>query len=110
MLILAASADPARAVYQCPHCGGSFEALRANVKRGNTKSCRRGCKPYPVRDGTRYTLGARSLTLVEWSRETGIDRTVIWKRLKRGVPLEKALVNDPRVGHSGHRRRREPAS
>lgn len=42
--------------------------------------------------GKRYKLNGKSLTLAEWSKETGIGRTTLLLRLKNGVPLEQALT------------------
>lgn len=46
------------------------------------------------------TLNGKSLTLVEWSRETGIAHQTISRRLRLGWPIEKALTLPPVVGRN----------
>ncbi len=41
--------------------------------------------------GRKYEHDGRSLTLAEWSRETGIGRVTLLKRIQRGVPVAIAL-------------------
>lgn len=53
--------------------------------------------PYSVqalnkRNCVRYELNGKSQTLAEWSRETGIGRITMLKRIQRGMPLELALT------------------
>ena len=43
------------------------------------------------RSCVRYEFNGKSQTLAEWSRETGIGRVTLLKRLQRGVPLDVAL-------------------
>lgn len=38
-----------------------------------------------------YTVDGRSLTISQWSRETGIPRSTILNRLKRGMSFEAAI-------------------
>ena len=38
-----------------------------------------------------YTVDGRSLTISQWSRETGIPRSTILNRLKRGISFEAAI-------------------
>lgn len=52
----------------------------------------RGFKHAPANCGTRYELDGKSQTLAEWSRETGIGRVTLLKRIQRGVPLSQALT------------------
>jgi len=44
------------------------------------------------RNCVRYELNGKSQTLAEWSRETGIGRVTMLKRIQRGVPLHLALT------------------
>jgi hypothetical protein len=39
----------------------------------------------------RYELNGQSQTLTEWSRETGIPRATLRKRIQRGVPFHFAI-------------------
>ena len=38
------------------------------------------------------TYQGRTMTLVEWAEELNIRSSTLWRRLKRNLPLEKALV------------------
>lgn len=44
------------------------------------------------RSTPRYTLGEKSLTISQWSRETGIPRSTILNRMKRGMSFEDAIA------------------
>jgi hypothetical protein len=44
------------------------------------------------RSCVRYEHGGKSQTLAEWSRETGIGRVTLLKRIQRGVPISLALT------------------
>ncbi|HEU4603747.1 MAG TPA: hypothetical protein VFS24_17360 [Steroidobacteraceae bacterium] len=44
------------------------------------------------RNCVRYEFNGKSLTLAEWSRELGIGRVTLLKRLQRGVPVERAFT------------------
>lgn len=44
------------------------------------------------RNNIRYELYGKKMTLSEWGRETGVGRLTIYKRIMRGVPLEKAIT------------------
>lgn len=44
------------------------------------------------RNLVRYEWDGKSQTLAEWSRETGIGRVTLLKRLQRGVPAELAFT------------------
>lgn len=44
------------------------------------------------RNCVRYELNGKNQTLSEWSRETGIGRATLLKRIQRGVPLALALT------------------
>jgi hypothetical protein len=45
--------------------------------------------------GVRYEWNGKSQTLGQWSRETGIGRITILKRIQRGWPLNRALTEAP---------------
>jgi hypothetical protein len=47
------------------------------------------------RNCVRYDMNGQSKTLAEWSRETGIGRVTMLKRLQRGWPIERALTEEP---------------
>ena len=44
------------------------------------------------RNCVRYELNGKSQTLSEWSRENGIGRLTMYKRIQSGVPLSVALT------------------
>ena len=46
---------------------------------------------YNRRDVVRYEFNGESLTVGQWSRRTGVKRTTIEERLKRGLSIESAL-------------------
>lgn len=52
----------------------------------------RGFAHAPTSSGVRYELNGKSQTLGEWSRETGIGRVTMLKRIQAGVPLAVALT------------------
>lgn len=39
----------------------------------------------------KYAVGKERLTLSEWSQRTGIPRSTIWNRLRRGLSFEEAI-------------------
>lgn len=47
------------------------------------------------RNCVRYTWNGKTQTLAEWSRETGIGRVTMLRRLQRGWPIERALTEAP---------------
>ena len=51
-------------------------------------------------NNNRLTHAGRSLTMMEWSRETGIERATITRRLKLGWSIADALTkpSDPTAG------------
>lgn len=51
------------------------------------------------RSNVRYEFNGKSQTLSEWSRETGIGRVTLLKRLQRGVPLDVALTTKGFLKH-----------
>jgi transcriptional regulator of acetoin/glycerol metabolism len=38
------------------------------------------------------TYNGRTQTMAEWAREAGMDKRALWKRLKRGWSLDRALI------------------
>ncbi len=66
-----------------------------NSKGYNKKNCRWASMQVQnlnKRNCVRYELGGKSMTLAEWSRETGIGRVTLLKRIQRGIPLKIALT------------------
>lgn len=69
---------------------------RSDNERGYSKA---NCiwAPYSVqalnkRNCVRYAFNGQNKTLPEWSRELGIGRVTLLKRLQRGVPIERAFT------------------
>lgn len=73
-------------------CGGKHEVLSSNLIQGRSKSC--GC----VRKGmTReITAGNITLSLAQWSQQSGISTQLISYRLKSGWTPEDAVSSQPR--------------
>ena len=46
------------------------------------------------------TFNNKTMTLLEWSRETNIGHATIINRLKSGWPIEKVLTEKPQVGRN----------
>ena len=44
------------------------------------------------RNNVFYTWDGKTMTLADWSRETGIERSTLHLRIKRGVPLNLAFT------------------
>lgn len=68
-----------------------------NAKGYSKDNCRwasRGVQNLNRRSNVRYEFNGKRLTLAEWSRETGIGRVTLLKRIQRGVPLEVALTEE----------------
>lgn len=66
-----------------------------NMRDYSPENCRwvtRAVQNLNKRSNVRYTLDGKCQTLSEWSRETGIGRVTMLKRIQRGVPLELALT------------------
>lgn len=66
-----------------------------NAKGYSKDNCRwatRSQQALNKRSNVRYELNGKSQTLAEWSRETGIGRVTMLKRIQRGVPLSLALT------------------
>lgn len=47
------------------------------------------------RNNVRYAFDGKNQTLAEWSRETGIGRTTMLLRVRRGWPIERVLFEAP---------------
>lgn len=69
------------------------------------------CRWSPWRDQQRnrrsnrlLTVGGRTATLTEWAEESGLQVGTLWRRLKQGWPVERA-VQTPRLGNGGARRK-----
>lgn len=72
---------------------GNITVLRAyDITSGKVKSC--GClwKELTRARATKVEYDGRSLTISEWSEETGISAEAIKGRLRRGWPIEMALT------------------
>lgn len=72
---------------------GNITVLRAyDITSGMIKSC--GClwKELTRARATKVEYDGRSLTISEWSEETGISAEAIKGRLRRGWPIEVALT------------------
>jgi hypothetical protein len=66
-----------------------------NSKDYGPSNCRwasRAAQALNKRTCVRYELNGKSQTLAEWSRETGIGRVTMLKRIQAGVPLSVALT------------------
>ena len=68
---------------------------RIDNNRGYSKeNCRwatRAVQNLNKRNCVRYEHDGRNLTLSEWSRETGVGRVTMLKRIQRGVPASIAI-------------------
>jgi hypothetical protein len=64
----------------------------ADYSQDNCYWATRGEQGLNKRNNVKYELNGKSQTLSEWSRETGIGRVTMLKRIQRGVPLELALT------------------
>lgn len=53
------------------------------------------------------TLNGQTKTIAEWARETGINRSLLWGRLKRGWPIERVLAKEDGRSTRTNRRRRD---
>lgn len=63
-----------------------------NYTAENCRWATRAVQALNKRNCVRYELNGKSQTLAEWSRETGIGRITMLKRIQAGVPLEIALT------------------
>jgi hypothetical protein len=69
-----------------------------NSKDYSPENCRwvsRAVQNLNKRNVVRYRFNGESKSLAEWSRETGIGRVTILKRLQRGWPVARALTEAP---------------
>jgi hypothetical protein len=55
--------------------------------------------------GKRYELNGKNQTLGEWSKETGIGRVTMLKRIQAGIPLEQALTVKGFLGYRRDKRK-----
>jgi hypothetical protein len=60
--------------------------------KDNCKWASRSMQNINRRNNVFYTLNGVSKTLSEWSRQNGIGRVTMLKRIQSGVPLEVALT------------------
>lgn len=68
----------------------------------------RGSQNLNKRNNVRYSALGKTMTLAEWSRETGIGRVTLFKRLQAGVPLETALTAKGFLGYRRDQRKATP--
>ncbi len=68
------------------------EDNNGDYTKDNCRWVSRAIQNLNKRNCVRYELDGKSQTLAEWSRETGIGRITLLKRIQRGVPLELALT------------------
>jgi hypothetical protein len=108
-----------RGITVCERWGNSFENFLAdmgekpprmtidrenndgNYEPGNCRWATRSTQGLNKRNNVRYELNGKSQTLSEWSRETGIGRVTLLKRIQAGIPLDLALTVK---GFLGYRR------
>jgi hypothetical protein len=112
-----------RGIKVCPEWDASFEAFyrdmgprpspdhtldRIDNERGySPDNCRWATwkEQQNNRRGNRYLeFHGETKTCAEWSKEAGISPATLCKRLKRGWPVEKALIQAVRLCKSGVRR------
>jgi len=63
-----------------------------NYEKSNCRWISRAVQNLNKRNCVRYAFNGKNQTLAEWSRETGIGRVTLLKRIQRGVALEMALT------------------
>lgn len=63
-----------------------------NIRWATKSEQRRNCRQSPV-----YTIGCVTGTLCEWAARSGVPRTTILNRLRRGWSLERALLQPSRL-------------
>jgi hypothetical protein len=75
---------------------------RIDNEKGYSKdNCRwvgRAVQNLNKRNNVRYDYEGKSKTLSEWSRELGIGRVTLLKRLQRGVPVSLAFETKGYLG------------
>lgn len=76
-----------------PPAGMTLERNDNNLSysKDNCRWASRAEQSLNKRNCVRYEFAGQSKTLAEWSRETGIGRVTLLKRLQRGVPVDIAL-------------------
>lgn len=60
--------------------------------KGNCVWASRSVQAINKRNCVRHDFNGQSKTLAEWSRELGIGRVTLLKRLQRGEPIERAFT------------------
>ncbi len=93
---LPATKSGTRWLCQCD-CGRKRPIYTNNLKKGFSKSC--GCLRKEARKRTGHLIEhkGRSLTIRQWSAETGIKRETIAQRLYAGWEVERALSQPVRL-------------
>ena len=99
-----------RGITICPHWLDSFEQFYEDMgprPPGTTLDRKENDGPYSpdncrwatqteqmnnTRSNRLLTVGDKTMTLTQWSRQTGVNRTVIASRIKRGWPVERAVA------------------
>lgn len=59
------------------------------------------------RSTRRLTYNGTTLTMTEWAVKIGMDRGTLWRRLKRGWPIAKALTEPLIQGRPRHAKHKE---
>jgi hypothetical protein len=86
-----------------PSAGETLDRIDNSLgySKDNCRWVSRAVQNLNKRSCVRYELNGKNQTLAEWARETGINRTTLWLRIKNGVPLGLALTTK---GFLGYRR------
>lgn len=86
-------------VRTCAGCGKTFAVSAYRAKRGRDRVCSTACRGASRTNIARYTIGAETLTLTEWSARHGVKMATIWKRIKEmGWSVERAVTTPARGG------------
>lgn len=67
-----------------------------NYEPGNVRWANQSEQSNNTRANRRITAFGRTLNLIQWARESGVQRSTIEQRLKRGWPAEIAVSKPPR--------------